>query len=313
MADHDETPADPPAVPPAPWTVSFRGGLWEVTCSDGSLGGRFPREGDARTFADVAGPGGLTVVSKDELARLRDAAGAVPGTPPAAAWPGTYADGFRAGWDARPGPREFPPDRPGGPADSTRDTSDDCVKLDLEAVRAAVSAPVPPVPDAGPPAAADVPALLRLAASGRRDYAKSAPDDQAAVLLTQAATMESAARIAEGDRIPLHSYLPSWRWDEIPAAAPSAGTTALVLPEPDGMEAVEDDEGRAGSVPTWVLRSCTTLMDTVQAWPDGLDFEGGLIDSQSVIRDLEQDALKVLAAIATHRAARGRDSGRDAS
>lgn len=96
--------------------------------------------------------------------------------------------------------------------------------------------------------------------------------------------------------------------------APSAtGTTALVLPEPDGMEAVEDDEGRAGSVPTWVLRSCTTLMDTVQAWPDGLDFEGGLIDSQSVIRDLEQDALKVLAAIATHRAARGRDSGRDAS
>jgi hypothetical protein len=55
---------------PAPWTVHFRDGMWEVTCSDGSLGGRFPREGDARTFADVAGPGPMTIVSKARLDRL---------------------------------------------------------------------------------------------------------------------------------------------------------------------------------------------------------------------------------------------------
>lgn len=54
-----------------PWAVRFRDGMWEVTCSDGSLGGRFPREGDARTFADVAGPGPMTIVSVATLERLR--------------------------------------------------------------------------------------------------------------------------------------------------------------------------------------------------------------------------------------------------
>lgn len=95
--------------------------------------------------------------------------------------------------------------------------------------------------DTGPDAG-EVPALLRLAASGRRDYAEEAPAGQAEVLETQAAAMETAARIAEGDRHALRAYLPSARWCEIPAAAPSAGTAALVLPEPDGLEAVEDDE-----------------------------------------------------------------------
>lgn len=66
-------------------------------------------------------------------------------------------------------------------------------------------------PDTPP---ADVAALLRSAADGRREYAAGAPDRTSAVLLAEASTLDTAARIAAGDYGPLYDLLPSWRWTE---------------------------------------------------------------------------------------------------
>ncbi|BBG01612.1 MULTISPECIES: hypothetical protein [Pseudonocardia] len=55
----------------APWTVRHVDGWWCVYFSDGSLGAQFAIEGDARTFADVAGPGEGTVILRSDLDRLR--------------------------------------------------------------------------------------------------------------------------------------------------------------------------------------------------------------------------------------------------
>ncbi|MCF7551003.1 hypothetical protein [Pseudonocardia sp. WMMC193] len=88
-----------------------------------------------------------------------------------------------------------------------------------------------------------------------------------------------------------------------------AGPVVVELPEPDDHDVVEDDEGRRGAVPSWSLHSHVTLAEAVQAWAEGLDFEGDLTDSAEALRDLERDALKVLAAIATHRRAARRTRG----
>lgn len=59
---------------------------------------------------------------------------------------------------------------------------------------------------------AEIIARLETAAAARREYAGSAPTSQVAVLLTEAAAFESAAKIAAGDLGPLYRLLPSWRW-----------------------------------------------------------------------------------------------------
>ncbi len=55
---------------------------------------------------------------------------------------------------------------------------------------------------------------LRRAAAGRREYMSGdgGPFDRA--LAAQADTIESCARIVEGDLTPLRWWLPSWRWDD---------------------------------------------------------------------------------------------------
>lgn len=62
------------------------------------------------------------------------------------------------------------------------------------------------------PAAPDPAALLRAAAAGRREYATNAPPEMADVLQTQAATLDTAAQVVDGDYGPLYGWLPSWRW-----------------------------------------------------------------------------------------------------
>jgi hypothetical protein len=57
-------------------------------------------------------------------------------------------------------------------------------------------------------------ALLRLAAEGRAEYAKLQEGPAQAVLLAQAAALQSAADIMEGDDGPLYGLLPSWRWTD---------------------------------------------------------------------------------------------------
>jgi hypothetical protein len=62
--------------------------------------------------------------------------------------------------------------------------------------------------------------LLRACAAGRREYAASIPADVAKPslaesrrdLLAEATTLDTAARIVEGDTGPLYDLLPSWRW-----------------------------------------------------------------------------------------------------
>lgn len=56
--------------------------------------------------------------------------------------------------------------------------------------------------------------LLRLAESGRREYAASAVGQIATDLLSEAQCFANAAKIAEGDKQPLYGLLPSWRWKE---------------------------------------------------------------------------------------------------
>lgn len=79
-------------------------------------------------------------------------------------------------------------------------------------------------------------ALLRRAAEGRREYSAALREDepnsalsgQRDALLAQAAALESAAKIMEGDNNPLYGLVPSWRWTdeevralETPDPAPS--------------------------------------------------------------------------------------------
>jgi hypothetical protein len=74
-----------------------------------------------------------------------------------------------------------------------------------------------------------VPDLLRMAETGRREYARNAPQAQADVLLTQAEVLRCAAEIAEGNYRAMQGYLPSWRWPEfearVAASSPSGGGT----------------------------------------------------------------------------------------
>ncbi len=56
--------------------------------------------------------------------------------------------------------------------------------------------------------------LLKLAARGRREYAKNAPDEQKEILETQASALDSAIQIMEGSLSPLFGLVPSWMWTE---------------------------------------------------------------------------------------------------
>lgn len=63
--------------------------------------------------------------------------------------------------------------------------------------------------------AAEYAGMLRAAAEGRRDYAKSAgslPGDIAGHLELQAATLDAAAKVLTGDLGPLYDWLPSHMW-----------------------------------------------------------------------------------------------------
>lgn len=67
--------------------------------------------------------------------------------------------------------------------------------------------------------ATTVPELLRLAAEGRREYAKHAaavvhPMSLEALLRSEADILDAAAKIADGDTAPLYGLLPSWMWEE---------------------------------------------------------------------------------------------------
>src|SRR3954452_21627058 len=59
--------------------------------------------------------------------------------------------------------------------------------------------------------------LLARAEAGRREYAEGAPDEQRAILLTEANTLRLAGVIAKGGpqgRAQMLSLLPSWRWQD---------------------------------------------------------------------------------------------------
>lgn len=70
-------------------------------------------------------------------------------------------------------------------------------------------------------------ALLREIAAGRLEYAAGYSHNeknpalvaQKRSLEIEAATLEAAAKIAEGDSGPLYGLLPSWRWSEAMTAA----------------------------------------------------------------------------------------------
>ena len=80
----------------------------------------------------------------------------------------------------------------------------------------------PPMPAADPhghpqPCSDDLRRLavmLRRAAEGRRTYARRAPARNAEILHTEANTLDAAARLAEGDMRPMHSWLPSSQWTD---------------------------------------------------------------------------------------------------
>ncbi|MFG1776630.1 hypothetical protein ACGFIG_09395 [Micromonospora sp. NPDC049048] len=82
-----------------------------------------------------------------------------------------------------------------------------------------------------PPAAAD---LLRMAAAGRREYARAIPE-KAEPLDLQAHTLDAAARVVEGDLAPLYDWLPSWQWTgEMNARLhPTAAAMAERTPVPE--------------------------------------------------------------------------------
>lgn len=54
--------------------------------------------------------------------------------------------------------------------------------------------------------------LLRAAAAGRREYAGDGDGPGGQELLMEAAALEGAARLADGDLTQLYAWLPSWRW-----------------------------------------------------------------------------------------------------
>lgn len=87
---------------------------------------------------------------------------------------------------------------------------------------------------------------------------------------------------------------------------PEPTSITVVLPDPDDHDVVDGDDGRSAAIPTWSLSSGIALADHVQAWPDGVDFDGDLTEGPTAIAQLERDALNVLAAIAAHRRAAGR-------
>jgi hypothetical protein len=79
---------------------------------------------------------------------------------------------------------------------------------------------------------------LRLAAAGRREYAKGAPDAERAVLLSQANIYESAARIVTDD-IALQLAIPSWAID-VPAVRPCGCVGEACGVQPDSeLQALE--------------------------------------------------------------------------
>jgi hypothetical protein len=55
-------------------------------------------------------------------------------------------------------------------------------------------------------------ALLSMCAAGRSEYAANAPDAAAEILNREAATLESALAIINGDSDTVRAFLPSWRW-----------------------------------------------------------------------------------------------------
>lgn len=73
----------------------------------------------------------------------------------------------------------------------------------------------------------EVAGLLREVAAGRLEYAAGYSHNEKNPVLvaqkrsleTEAATLEAAAKIAEGDTGPLYGLLPSWRWSEEMTAA----------------------------------------------------------------------------------------------
>lgn len=68
---------------------------------------------------------------------------------------------------------------------------------------------------ATPPAGgnAELAELFRKAAAGRQEYAKSAPTPRHRELLKmQAHTLESAAKVIEGDMGPMYDWLPARDW-----------------------------------------------------------------------------------------------------
>lgn len=68
----------------------------------------------------------------------------------------------------------------------------------------------------------DLPALLRYAASARREYLAGAPEDLRQIVEAECATLDAAAELAEGNMRPLYGWLPSWRWTEEMQAAREA-------------------------------------------------------------------------------------------
>lgn len=119
-------------------------------------------------------------------------------------------------------------------------------------LRAALAARTP---QPGEPSTGD---LLRAAAAGRREYAgpeceggsgNAKVDEMREVLLTQAATLDGAAKVADGDMGPLYGWLPSWRWtaemDRRVLAGTSDSTTradAAALAPAAPLPAVPDGE-----------------------------------------------------------------------
>lgn len=75
---------------------------------------------------------------------------------------------------------------------------------------------------------ADIAALLRMVAAGRREYKHGVSDDASPRarpmtfnehLEIEASLFDTAAKLAEGDDDPLYGLLPSWRWSEAMTAA----------------------------------------------------------------------------------------------
>lgn len=63
-------------------------------------------------------------------------------------------------------------------------------------------------------AAADLAATFRSAAIHRREYMGVGEKRHDELLSTEVVTLESAAKVADGDLGPLYMWLPSWRWTD---------------------------------------------------------------------------------------------------